>query len=65
MGQHGTKTEGWWHDDRYCVVVRSAIVDAMSRSCEQESGRMASASQIDWVREVLRPQVFWLIYRMV
>ena len=40
MGQHGMKTEGWWHDDQYRVVVRSAIVDAMLNSCEQESGRV-------------------------
>ena len=28
MGQHGTKTEGWQHNDQYHVMVGSAIVDA-------------------------------------
>ena len=40
MGQHGTKTEGWQHDNQYHVMVRSAVVDAMLNSCEWESGRV-------------------------
>ena len=50
MGQCGTKTEGWQHDNQYHVVVGSAVVNAMLSSCEQESGRAASTSQIDWGR---------------
>ena len=40
MGQHGMKTEGWWHDNQSHVMVRSAVVDAMLNSCERESGRV-------------------------